>query len=692
MRSSVAAASLVSMLILAAAPAAEGKTMAETIKKAVISGAASKPTEFAVKAASGLIYNVSCPPKTAADNVGEFLCGVLGSVSGKSEEEWKKAVDTKLKEMSGQLTKIDDELQRVSQTIQRNHKETEAQFEQAAVKVVATQVIVRVDNLFNRFKRQLGAGSSTNRAALLDFAGEVMGERLHTKLGDLNVVLTSATLEGQPMLRYPFYMWSIKNSRGMPPEIFDPRTVYDFAEQKFMYYRSEQQKLYLVYLWAAEILESQCEITPSSCTRPPVSSIEFKKIFDDYTQDQIIAFNQAADWLILSYANPHMGDERSLAGLEWVGNTEEMLLRANLLTSTIVGERNGLWGRVYSMGNKWNGSLEVQCGAQKRRLSPALRYTLPVVAPDRTLDWWVADNADRVYNQVRFATEWTMVHYQMPEAPAGPCTVNATLPDRAGMLPWVESGSEVVAVGSGSDAYTFGSFIAMQRAGGAYALASGDWKSLGAPSRDESGDADRADQRFNWKIVTARKGGPLAGIWSSGRGKYVIGKSSRVVNHHQIYFHNTKRITFPEDPAVTLNLKQSTTCDDLCDGPSTVVLEYDVANSDAKAQNGHLTANVAVFFDATTLPLDSPLVGKHDSGVLDFGNGVFVNGSYPWTGERKTYRTDGDKVGTVRTNPGTGYFLQYVVLFNLVTEGRGLDATSWNYKGRIAPAGLYLTK
>jgi hypothetical protein len=143
---------------------------------------------------------------------------------------------------------------------------------------------------------------------------------------------------------------------------------------------------------------------------------------------------------------------------------------------------------------------------------------------------------------------------------------------------------------------------------------------------------------------------------------------------------------------VTLNLKQSTTCDDLCDGPSTVVLEYDVANSDAKAQNGHLTANVAVFFDATTLPLDSPLVGKHDSGVLDFGNGVFVNGSYPWTGERKTYRTDGDKVGTVRTNPGTPYFLQYVVLFNLVTEGRGLDATSWNYKGRIAPAGLYLTK
>lgn len=72
------------------------------------------------------------------------------------------------------------------------------------------------------------------------------------------------------MLRYPFYMWSLRNNRGMPREVFDPRTVYDYAEQKFMYYRSEQQKLYLVYLWAAEILESQCEITPSSCTRPPV--------------------------------------------------------------------------------------------------------------------------------------------------------------------------------------------------------------------------------------------------------------------------------------------------------------------------------------------------------------------------------------------------------------------------------------
>lgn len=393
---------------------------------------------------------------------------------------------------------------------------------------------------------------------------------------------------------------------------------------------------------------------------------------------------------MLSYANPHLGDARTLAGAEWIGTTEEILLRANLLTSTILGERSGLWGRAYSMGDRWSGSLEVQCGARKATLSPALRYTLPVIAPDRTLDWWVSDDGDRVYNQVRFATEWTMNHYQMPDAPVGPCTVNPTLPDRAGMLPWVESGSEVVAVGAGSEAYTFGSFIAIQRAGGAYALTSGEWKRLSGPSREESGEADRADTRFNWKIDTTRNGGPLAGLWSSGRGKYVLGKGSRVVNHHQIYFYNAKKITFPEDATATLTLKQSTTCEDLCDGASTVVVEYDVANSDAK--NGHLDANVAVFFDATTLALDSPLIGKHASGVLDFGNGVFVNGSYPWTGEHKTYRSEGEKSGTVRVDPGRGYFLQYVVLFNLVTEGRGLDATSWSYKGRIAPAALYLTK
>jgi hypothetical protein len=692
MRSSYFATSLLcSLLLIAVAPSAEAKkTMGEKVKNAAISGAVSKPAEVAVQVVSGLIYDSACPRPTTVDNVGEFLCGVLGGISGKTEEEWKQAVDTKLKEMSSQLTKIDDELQRVHEAIRTNHKETEAQFEQAAVKVVATQVMVRVDNLFNRLKRQLAAGSGTDRSALLDFAHEVVAERLNTKLGDLNVVLTGPTLESQPMLRYPFYVWTLKNSRGMP--VFDPGTIYDFAEQKFVYYRSEQQKLYLVYLWAAEILESQCEVNASACTRPPVSSKEFKKLYDDYTRDQIIAFNQATDWLILWYSNPHFGDPRFLAGLEWQGAVEETLLRANFLTSSIVGARSGLWGRVYAMGSQWNGTLDVQCGAQKRTLTPVLRYTLPVIAPDKSLDWWVSDNADRVYNQVRFAPEWTMYHYQMPDAPAGPCTVNATLPNGAGMLPWVESGSEVVSLGSGKDAYTFGSFIAIQRAGGAYALNSGEWKRRAEPFRVEDGTADRADHRFNWKIDTARSGGPLAGLWSSGRGKYVIGKGSRVHNYHQIYFYNDKKVTFPEDSVVTLNLGQITDCLDLCDGLSNVVLEYDIENSNVSKENGLLDAHLALFFGPTTGSLTSLLEAQNISSNLDINNGIHINGSYGKTGDRKTFQTKGDQRATVRATPGTGYHLQYLIEFQLFTEGRGIDATSWNYKAKVTPSALYLTR
>jgi hypothetical protein len=46
----------------------------------------------------------------------------------------------------------------------------------------------------------------------------------------------------------------------------------------------------------------------------------------------------------------------------------------------------------------------------------------------------------------------------------------------------------------------------------------------------------------------------------------------------------------------------------------------------------------------------------------------------------------------VKTTAGTGYHLMYHMYFDLETEGRGLDATEYMYRGLLAPGAMYLTK
>jgi hypothetical protein len=53
---------------------------------------------------------------------------------------------------------------------------------------------------------------------------------------------------------------------------------------------------------------------------------------------------------------------------------------------------------------------------------------------------------------------------------------------------------------------------------------------------------------------------------------------------------------------------------------------------------------------------------------------------------------DGLVYGSLKTEPNTGYHLQYLIEFDMYTEGHGAAATHWMYRGKITPAWLFLTK
>lgn len=675
----------------AVAHAAED-SFAVSIAKAAAGSAAGKGAEFAVKAIGGLIYNGACKDKVLEPG-DQYMCDVLGSVTGKSEEEWKAKVEKQLTEINDKLGTLDKGQRAIQFELKQQHSVMLANFNQASTKIEATHAIVRIENLWEKYLAQFDrVDDDLRRESMLAFAKDIIANNLHTKLGDLNVVLTKSTLDGQPLLRYPFYEFRLKRGTAPPPETFTATEIYDFSEKKFIDFRIQQHKVYVMYLWAAAVLESDCKLHPGQCSRPPRSTKDFTADYDRYTRQQVETFNAGIDWLLLSYALVRNEYPKTLA----LGPTPEpVLLRANFLSAATLTSGDGLWGRVISMGNAWDGSLDVECGGRSQTLTPVLRYSVPVESSDGQLDWWVSRSANLVYDEVHFGKEWQVYHYQMPNAAVGPCKVNTTLPKRAGMLPWSQNETEVVQVQTADGrSFPFGSFLAIQRAGGTYALASGTWRSGNEPRKFEEGKGQRENGRFDFLIKTDRAGGaPWATLLSEGDSEWKIANgSSRIRNWHQIYLYNDKKIFFPEGGKVRLNLFQHNDCARVCRGDvsTNVVMEYDVWNNDTDSKQGMMEAGTAaIFFDpATNDPsLLTPSIGKRAKG-----NGIDIDGSYGKTGDQKTKNVSGDQVATFSPQPNTGYFLQYLIDFDVTTEGRFTNKTHWMYRAKLTPSWLYLTK
>jgi hypothetical protein len=681
------------LILLAPAAGAAEDSFAVTIAKAAGGSAAGKGAEFAVKLLGGLIFKGACKDKVLQPG-DQYLCDALGGVTGDAENEWKQKVEKQLSEINTKLGTLEKGQKAIQSELRQQHAVMLANFNQASARVEATHAIVRIENLWEKYLAQFDrVDDDLRRESMLAFAHDIIDNKLHTKLGDLNIVLTKSTLDGQPLLAYPFHEWRLKRGTGAPAEAFDAKEIYDFAEKKFVDFRIQQHKVYVMYFWAAAVLESECTLHPAQCSRPPRSTADFNADYERYTRQQLVAFNTAVDGLLLSATLVHNDRPRTLPG---VGNSaEEVLLRANFLTANTLTSGEGLWGRVISMGNAWDGSLDVECRGRSQTVLPVMSYAVPVEDRSGSLDWWVSRNHTLVYDEVHFASEWKVNHYQLPAAGAGPCKIKTVLPKNAGMLPWSQNGTEVVEVQTADGRrFPFGSFLAIQRAGGTYALASGAWKRRNEPLRTEDGKkGQRENGRWDWTITTDRRGAPWTSLLSEGDGEWRIATgTSRIYNRHQIYLYNEKRIFFPEGGTLRLNLLQHNDCAKVCRGTDAsdfVVMSYDVMNNDTDAKRGRMTAVAAIYLHPT---VGNPDQFNDQLGERAKGNGIVIDGSYGLTGDQKTKNVSGDQSATFTAVRGTGYFLQYLLDFEVETEGRFTNKTRWMYRGKLTPSWLYVTR
>ncbi|HEY2828955.1 MAG TPA: hypothetical protein VGJ88_02485, partial [Thermoanaerobaculia bacterium] len=151
------------------------------MKKAAIGSATSLGVETAIKLAGGILYNTVCDPPSD-DTTAKFLCDVLGSVTGKSEEKWKEEVDKQLKDIKAatdELTKGQAELKRSIATIDTT---LNYEFDNIAPKTETFKILTTIDALWTRYSRIVnGVRNATTdkererlKEELVDFANDVV--------------------------------------------------------------------------------------------------------------------------------------------------------------------------------------------------------------------------------------------------------------------------------------------------------------------------------------------------------------------------------------------------------------------------------------------------------------------------------------------------------------------------------------
>jgi hypothetical protein len=676
---------------------ADEKSFGAKILDGALSSAGGKGGEFAVKFAAGWIYKLGCKPEQTTDPGSKAFCDALGSISGDTESEWKKQVEADLKEIKSRLGGLESGQRQILDTLARQHKEMDAQFKQLPSAVKAADVLTTIDSFWGRFKADFDPQQKGNvtRKDLDKFARDVMRVNLHQKLSELNSVLVHPIDNAQPILKFPFYQFRQSWSQHGPPEAFPGFKTYDFAEKKYMYYRGEMHKGYLIYLWAAEIIEGQCELAgDTKCNDLPITSTAFKREYDRFTLEQLEAFNSFANGMLLAYSRPDLDGPDFL-----VRNPvyEDIMMRINYLTSTILGDGKGAWGQVVSVdADPWDGQIRLQCGGSKT-VSPVLSYLVPADTIDGpTIDWWSSRQRNATYDEVRFTSNWRVHHYKVADAAVGPCRVDPVLPTGQ-PLPYAPQKGEVVSAPRPVDEFkngeavektvNLGFFYALQRAGGTFALASGqDWALPAAPETFDEGKASKKDTRFDWVISAAHHEGLWVSLLNSARVDWSAGidpSSQKAYVMNRVYAYNRKSLWFPQGGNVKLIAKQHQWCEKVCRGTEreTGFMDFNVENSPYEA--GYLNADVSVFLD----PREG--IDNIDSRKK---NGIYIDGSYPNTNDPKSKRVEDAVIGTARVDASTAYHLQYFLAFELETHTKRMDPTRYHVMLKMTPRLMYLTR
>jgi hypothetical protein len=496
-------------------------------------------------------YNTNCKAKDLDYKSDDsWYCGLFATLSGAKEGEWKERVDHQLAVIRSQVEAINAtlrEIQSRQDQIYRQNEQILNRIDEIGPKTIVGGAISSIRTDWNDQYIPLFTGQrQLSKERALSFARQIIFvDRLHQSMGNINDQLTHGAMGNETLLR--------SYARGLHRKMQDakqsrPEAEYEYMEWIVQGLLAEERKGYAMYVWAAETLESNCEVTGDckDASALPPTATEYRSVFARYMEEQLAEFNASTEWMLLAASDPHSRNPNFLHP-----DAERIFARADLFTSANLG-KYGIRGRILSMGDTFDGKLPVGDST----LAPTGLTGLVATDPGR-LDWWKAAGAPNVYDEVHFSDRWKVYHYESTAAKQGTYALSKSFPYKPGSV-------EVKNVpADGTTTVPFGSFTIIERAGGGYALLSGGW------SRFHEEKVENATAKFipGFDNTFYDAGQLLAGMRFGATLEWKLvnaGKDQYLEAWRKDYAVSNKKVRYPDGGDLAVHLAVGDTYPTLC--------------------------------------------------------------------------------------------------------------------------------
>lgn len=513
--------------------------------------------EVMVKQLASMGYNTNCRAANLDYKSDDsWYCGLFAKLSDAKEAEWKDRLVHRLSAIEKQVTKINEKLDKIQQqqeTLASLNKQILTRVNELGAEAAINKSVsqIRIDWKDEYVPLFTGKRALTKERALAFAHRIVYTDELHRQIGIINDQLTQNNFGNDTLLRS-------YGRRFLQAGITNLDSPYEYIESVLQGLVTEERRAYVMYIWAAETLQSNCELG-GDCTDSknlPHTAEEFRKVFAGYLDQQLAEFNSAIEFTVLARSDTHRRTPFILPehGLR-------ILARADFFTSAMLDEGYGLRGRVIAMGDGFDGNLSL---TGNHPLAPTKMLTTPPTY-DARVDYWRATKTPGVYDEIRLGDRWKIYHYH-DRSRAHAVQILTTLPYKPKTIEMRH-----LKLNDDNDddrMVTVGSFTAIERAGGGYALLSGTGYDHLRSTPDETvvgallGKSDHGylDQK-----------GPYAGFLYGGRIEWELNHGVRGHDQHveakrTSYASSKKEIRYPQGGQLTLGADLGDTLPIVCPG------------------------------------------------------------------------------------------------------------------------------
>jgi hypothetical protein len=519
-------------------------------------------------------YNTNCKA-TDLDYKSDdsWYCGLFATLSGEKEAEFKDRMLHNMEKIRGSLSNIETgiaEIQRQQAALYELNRQILLRLDEIGpettigqnISVIRTMYEEQFSRMFKRANEDGPQPAALDREKMRAFARDVIfTARVHEKLGVIHDQLVRKQIGKDPLLR-AYAKRAFEQIKNDPAKGLEPAYVY--LESTIDNLLADQRKGFIIYVWAAETLQSDCEvamteakagkITADEATRRckptkdfPHTAQEYRDTFAEHVRAQLNELNAGLEYQVLAASNSHARQANFI-----IPAAEPLFRRVDLFTAANVGDTLGIRGRVITMGDTFNGNLSI-AGKQQKASGAA---NVVSTWGGRT-DWWKASRQG-VYDTINFSDEWKIYHYQVPAAAVGTYAIDTWLPHR----PQISVANITLGEGETKTTVPFGSFTAIDRAGGGYALLSGEWDHVRKDDIKWRGELKEGWNEWFIDAANTRAGMLYSGqlVWERKN----FGKDQYVDAKKYSYARSKKQIRNPKGGELTLQASFGDTLSKVC--------------------------------------------------------------------------------------------------------------------------------